>query len=503
MHQTLLALDQGTSSTRAILFDRRGKIIAQAQRAQTQTTRHDDLGWVEQEGEDIWQNTLSVCQEVLAQTEMAQVLGLGITNQRETLVTWDALTNQLLAPVIVWQDRRSADLCQHWIDQGLEPWVQKKTGLLLDPYFSATKMVWLLNHDSKLKALHEEKRLRFGTIDTFLLWRLTAGKAYATDVTNASRTLLMNLETQQWDPELLSFFKIYPESLPEIKACTADFGCTDPSLFGRALPICALIGDQQAALVGQACFTAGMAKSTYGTGCFVLMNTGAKPLYSQHRLLSTIAYSVKGELAYGLEGSIFAAGMCMQWLRDTFKLIENAGDSEAWARQIEDTQGVYLVPAFTGLGAPYWDPWARGAIIGLTRNTGMAHIIRAALEAVCYQTADLLNTMRLEGVVIQELRVDGGMTANTWLLQFLADILDCSIQRPQVIETTALGVAYLVGLQTGLYTSLSEISNLWAAEKIYQPQCSAEKRERLYQGWQEAVSRVLSSQTHLKPHAQR
>lgn len=497
MLQTLLAIDQGTSSTRAIIFDSRGHILAQAQimheHIKAISNDADVLGRVEQDGETIWHNTISVCKQVLTQTNSENLVAVGISNQRETLVTWDAKTHQLLAPVIVWQDRRSAVLCQQWIDAGLEPWIQQKTGLLLDPYFSATKMHWLLQHDAHLQDLLQQKRLRFGTIDTFLLWRLTGGKSYATDVTNASRTLLMNLQNQQWDEELLTFFKIDKSCLPEIKESTADFGIVDKSLFGRALPICALIGDQQAALVGQACFQPGMAKSTYGTGCFLLMNTGDKPVYSQHRLLTTIAYKAKGQVAYGLEGSIFVAGACMQWLRDTLKCIENAGDSEHWARQVEDTDGVYLVPAFTGLGAPYWDPWARGAIVGLTRHTGIAHIIRAALEAVCYQTADLLETMRLEGVVIRELRVDGGMTVNTWLLQFLADILNCVIKRPHVIETTALGAAYLAGLQAGVYDSLEAIAGLWHEEKTYHPHRTDVERDRLYRGWQQAVRRVLTT----------
>ena len=495
MLQTLLAIDQGTSSTRAIIFDSRGHILTQAQimHEHVKAVSDDDvLGRVEQDGETIWRHTVSVCKQVLSQASSEHIMAVGISNQRETLVTWDAETHQLLAPVIVWQDRRSAALCQQWIDAGLEPWVQQKTGLLLDPYFSATKMHWLLQHDAHLQNLLQQKRLRFGTMDTFLLWRLTRGKSYATDVTNASRTLLMNLQTQQWDEELLAFFKIDKSCLPEIKDSTADFGTIDKSLFGRDLPICALIGDQQAALVGQACFQPGMAKSTYGTGCFLLMNTGDKPVYSQHRLLTTIAYKAKGQLAYGLEGSIFVAGACMQWLRDTLKCIENAGDSEHWARQVQDTDGVYLVPAFTGLGAPYWDPWARGAIVGLTRHTGIAHIIRAALEAVCYQTSDLLGTMRLEGAVIRELRVDGGMTANTWLLQFLADILNCVIKRPHVTETTALGAAYLAGLQVGVYDSLEAIAKLWHEEKTYHPHMTETERDHLYQGWQQAVRRVLT-----------
>lgn len=495
MLKTILAIDQGTSSTRAIIFDTQGNILRISSHTHEQSSIVSDdnevLSLVEQDGEEIWRNTLSACREVCAESDINDIIAVGITNQRETLVTWDALTHELLAPVIVWQDRRSAELCQQWIDVGLEPWVQQKTGLLLDPYFSATKMVWLLQHDAKLQALAQQKRLRFGTIDTFLLWRFTAGKSYATDVTNASRTLLMNLQTLQWDEELLSFFNIDHSCLPEIKESTADFGTIEKELLGKALPISALIGDQQAALVGQACFKPGMAKSTYGTGCFLLINTGDKPVYSQHRLLTTVAYSAKGHRAYGLEGSIFAAGACMQWLQDTLKFIANANDAEHWAKQIEDTGGVYLVPAFTGLGAPYWDPWARGAIVGLTRHTGIAHIIRAALEAVCYQTADLLATMALEGAVIHELRVDGGMTVNTWLLQFLADILDCSIKRPHVIETTALGAAYLAGLQAGIYDDLQAIADLWHEEKSYQPAMTASKRDHLYQGWRLAVRRVL------------
>ncbi len=497
MPNTILAIDQGTSSTRAIIFDSRGNILRKAQLIHEQTSVINDdnevLSRVEQDGEEIWRNTLSVCREVCVGEAINNIVAVGITNQRETLVTWDAVTSELLAPVIVWQDRRSADLCLQWIDAGLESWVQQKTGLLLDPYFSATKMHWLLQHDAKLRTLAEQKRVRFGTIDTFLLWRLTGGKSYATDVTNASRTLLMNLQSLQWDEELLSFFGIDRSCLPEIKESTANFGTIEKELLGKALPIAAMVGDQQAALVGQACFEPGMAKSTYGTGCFLLINTGDKPVYSKHRLLTTVAYSAKGQCAYGLEGSIFAAGVCMQWLQDTLKFIENANDAEHWARQIDDTGGVYLVPAFTGLGAPYWDPWARGAIVGLTRHTGIAHIVRAALEAVCYQTADLLATMALEGAVIHELRVDGGMTVNTWLLQFLADILHCTIKKPQVIETTALGAAYLAGLQVGIYDNLQAIADLWHEEKTYHPEMTASKREHLYQGWRQSVRRVLTT----------
>lgn len=495
MPKTILAIDQGTSSTRAIIFDSRGNIVKMSAHTHGQSSmvgaESEVLGLVEQDGEEIWKNTLHACREVCADDHIDNVVAVGITNQRETLATWDAETHELLAPVIVWQDRRSADLCKQWIEAGLEPWVQQKTGLLLDPYFSATKMHWLLQNNTHLQSLIQQKRLRFGTIDTFLLWRLTGGKSYATDVTNASRTLLMNLRTLQWDEELLSFFGIDRSCLPEIQESTADFGVIEKELLGKALPITAMVGDQQAALVGQACFQPGMAKSTYGTGCFLLIHTGDKPVYSQHRLLTTVAYSAKGERAYGLEGSIFAAGVCMQWLRDTLKFIDNANDAEHWARQMDDTGGVYLVPAFTGLGAPYWDPWARGAIVGLTRHTGIAHIIRAALEAVCYQTADLLATMSLEGANINELRVDGGMTANTWLLQFLADILNCTIKKPHVIETTALGAAYLAGLQAGIYENLQAIAALWSEEKSYQPEMTVSKRDRLYQGWRLAVRRVL------------
>ncbi len=496
MTQTLLAIDQGTSSTRAIVFAPDGHIVAEAQlehgQSNTVTDQDEAMGCVEQDGEEIWRNTIAVCQQVLAQVNINEVLAIGITNQRETLVTWHADSGELLAPVIVWQDRRSAQLCQQWLQRGLESWFQEKTGLLIDPYFSATKIAWLLESRADLRELFQQKKLRFGTIDTFLLWCLTGGKSYATDVTNASRTLLMNLQTQHWDKDLLAFFKIDTHCLPEIKDCTADFGVTMPGLFSKSLPICAMIGDQQAALVGQACFDKGMAKSTYGTGCFLLVNTGDKPVYSKNRLLTTIAYRVKGQLAYGLEGSIFVAGACMQWLRDTLKLIHDAGESETFAKQIEDTEGVYLVPAFTGLGAPYWDPWARGAIVGLTRTTGIAHIIRAALEAVGYQTADLLRLMRLEGAAMTQLRVDGGMTVNGWLLQFLADILNCSIERPKVIETTALGAAYLAGLQIGVYESFAEIASLWHADTVYHSKMNDAKRDKLYQGWQQAVKKVLT-----------
>jgi glycerol kinase len=491
MKQYILALDQGTTSTRAILFTKEGTIFAFEQQSLQQYFPQD--GWVEHDAEEIWQTSLTVLQKVLQKIPTAQVAALGITNQRETTIVWDKQTGKPLHRAIVWQDRRTATYCQQLVDDGYEKLIQQKTGLLIDPYFSATKLRWLLDNIPDAKKLLQEQRLAFGTVDSFLLWKLTNGKQHATDATNASRTLLFNIHTQQWDEELLKLFDVPQSILPEVKDSSADFGIAD--INGVPLQIGAMIGDQQAAAVGQACFAPGMVKSTYGTGCFVLVNTGEKAVQSQNRLLTTTAYRLNNKVTYALEGSIFVAGAAVQWLRDTLKLIHSAQDSETLAAKTKNTGGVYLVPAFTGLGAPYWDPLARGAILGLTRDSGVEHIVRAALESVCYQTRDLLEAIQADWKSeLISLRVDGGMVANDWLMQFLADILNIKIERPRITETTALGAAFLAGLQSGIYSSLDSITSFWQLQKTFYPQMDEIQRQQLYEGWLQAVHRVCAPQ---------
>ncbi|WP_373092095.1 glycerol kinase GlpK [Zhongshania sp.] len=491
MTQTyVLAIDQGTTSSRAIVFNNRGEACGLGQEEFSQHYPED--AWVEHDPEEIWQTTLNSCRKALAAAGLtaSAVAGIGITNQRETTVIWDRKTGKAIYPAIVWQDRRTAKQCAELKSQGVEGLVSQRTGLLLDPYFSGTKVAWLLDNVEGARRRAEAGELAFGTIDSFLLWRLTGGEQHATDATNASRTLLFNIHKQQWDAELLELFNIPQTLLPEVKDSCDDYGRCMSDLFGSAIPICALIGDQQAATVGQACFKPGMVKSTYGTGCFVVLNTGAKALSSKHRLLTTVAYRIKGEVSYALEGSIFVAGAAVQWLRDGLHLIGSASETQPLAESVASSNGVYMVPAFTGLGAPYWDPDARGAILGLTRDTGIAHIARAALESVCYQTRDLLEAMRGDGADFATLRVDGGMVANDWVVQRLADMLDCRCERPLVSETTALGAAYLAGLQLGVYTSLEEIAALWQCEGGFDPAMKEVDRARRYTGWKSAVTRV-------------
>lgn len=484
----LLAIDQGTTSTRAIVFDRSGAKLGTHQLELPQSFPGD--GWVEHDALRIWADTQACVRGALAasQKTAGQIDALGITNQRETTVIWHRATGQPIAPAIVWQDRRTADFCASHADRS--DWLASKTGLLLDPYFSATKIAWLLDHVPGARTKAEAGELAFGTIDSWLLWNLTGGKIHATDATNASRTALFNIHSQQWDDALLAFFKLPRTLLPEVRDSAADYGYTEPQLFGHAIPIRGIAGDQQAALIGQACFTPGMAKSTYGTGCFVVLNTGHRCVRSANRLLSTVAYRLNGQTSYALEGSIFVAGAAVQWLRDAVHLIKSAGETEALARSLPDSQGVYLVPAFTGLGAPYWDPQARGAIFGLTRDTGLAHIVRAALESVAYQTRDLLEAMAADSLAPTELRVDGGMVINDWLMQFLADALQLTVVRPEVTETTALGAAFLAGLGAGVYASLDELATLWAEQRCFEPALAVNESRRLYEGWQHAIARV-------------
>ena len=491
MAQHILAIDQGTTSSRAILFDAHGQPLHSAQAEFKQYFPQD--GWVEHDGEEIWSSTLAVCQQVLAKSNLsaADIRAIGITNQRETTLLWDAESGKLLHPAIVWQDRRTADFCQQLKEAGHEAQVTERTGLLIDPYFSGTKLRWLLDNVPGARQQAEQGKLRFGTVDSFLLWRLTGGQVHRTDATNASRTLLFNIHSQQWDQALLELLDIPASLLPEVMDSAADFGNTDPGLFGASIPIAGMAGDQQAALIGQACFQPGMVKSTYGTGCFMVMNTGTTPVSSSNRLLTTVAYRLKGETTYAIEGSIFIAGATIQWLRDGLKLIHSAGETEAMAEQTGDQCGVYLVPAFTGLGAPYWDPKARGAIFGLTRDTGIAEIVTAGLQSVCFQTRDLLDAMTADGASsTAALRVDGGMVVNNWVVQALSNILGVPVDRPKVTETTALGVAYLAGLQTGLFDSLEAIAEHWQCERAFIPAMPSAKRDELYKGWLDAIRRV-------------
>ncbi|MGK0248416.1 MAG: glycerol kinase [Oleispira sp.] len=495
MSRYLLAIDQGTTSSRAIVFDLDGHIIASSQQEFSQIFPQD--GWVEHDPEEIWRTTEETCREAIkkASLQARDILSIGITNQRETTVVWDKVTGTPIYNAIVWQDRRTAGLCQQFKqkEEGLVETLTAKTGLLLDPYFSASKIAWILDNVEGARTRGEAGELLFGTIDTFLLWRLTGGKQHATDATNASRTLLFNIHSNEWDQELLDLFNVPANLLPEVRDCAADYGHTKADLFGAEIAIGGMAGDQQAALIGQACFTPGMAKSTYGTGCFMIMNTGDQALQSKNRLLTTIGYRISGKTTYALEGSIFMAGATIQWIRDGLQLISNAKESQSLAEETGADNSVYMVPAFTGLGAPYWDPEARGAIFGLARDTGIKEIVTAGLQAVCYQTRDLLQAMAQDGVSPSSLRVDGGMVVNDWLVQFLADTLGITIERPQVTETTALGVAYLAGIQAGVFDSLEQVADLWHNEAKFEPSMPEEARERLYAGWLEAVSKVLGN----------
>jgi glycerol kinase len=492
MTQYILSIDQGTTSSRALLFDAKGGHKATSQCEFKQYFPND--GWVEHDPEDIWMTTLDVCKKVIAQESgsLNGIVGIGITNQRETTIVWDRRTGVPIYRAIVWQDRRTAEFCQQLKDRGVEKSISEKTGLLVDPYFSASKIRWILENIEGARERAERGELAFGTVDSFLLWRLTGGLSHATDATNASRTSLFNIHTQEWDDELLELFEIPRSMLPEVKDCSADFGMTDPLLFGLSLPVLGMIGDQQSALVGQACFTPGMVKSTYGTGCFMIANTGEQPLVSENRLLTTVAYRLNGKVCYALEGSIFVAGAAVQWLRDGVKLITHASETSELAKEVGYNNKVYLVPAFTGLGAPYWDPNARGALFGLTRDTGIAEIVTAGLQSVCYQTRCLLVAMEKDGAAIKALRVDGGMAINDWVMQFLSDILNVRVDRPKVVETTALGAAFMVGLQAGIYSSTDDIAALWQLERSFLPEISINEGQDLYDGWLDAVRRVIS-----------
>ena len=495
----VLAIDQGTTSSRAILFDADLAPGASAQQEFAQI--YPASGWVEHDPEDIWQSVLATCRAAIAKGGLSarDIAAIGITNQRETVVLWDRATGKPLHNAIVWQDRRTADLCARLKADGHEAMVQEKTGLLLDPYFSGTKLAWLLDHVEGARARAEAGELAFGTIDSWLIWKLTGGAVHATDATNAARTLLYNIREGRWDAAICALLNIPESLLPDVRDCAADYGTTDPALLGGAIPIMGVAGDQQAATIGQACFQPGMMKSTYGTGCFALLNTGDTLVRSANRMLGTIAYQLDGKTTYALEGSIFIAGAVVQWLRDGLKIIDSATQTQALAEAADPGQQLYLVPAFTGLGAPYWDPECRGAIFGLARNSGPAEFARAALESVGYQTRDLWEAMAADWraetgkeLGAATLRVDGGMSASDWTMQFLADILGAPVDRPRVLETTALGAAWLAGMRAGIYPDQAGFAATWALDRNFAPAMDDATRSARYAGWKDAISRTLS-----------
>lgn len=497
MSSHILAIDQGTTSSRAMIFRADTSIVAVAQQEFPQ--HFPASGWVEHEPDDIWQSTLATCREAMQKANVAasDIAAIGITNQRETTVVWDRATGRAIHRAIVWQDRRTADACAQLKADGLEPEISARTGLIIDPYFSGTKVAWLLDHVPGARARAERGELLFGTVDSYLLWRLTGGKVHATDATNASRTLLFNIHTGEWDDTLLQMLRVPRSMLPEVKDSSAHFGDSAAELFGGAIAIRGIAGDQQAATIGQACFAPGMMKSTYGTGCFALLNTGTTAVTSHNKLLTTIAYQLNGQRTYALEGSIFVAGSAVQWLRDGLKMIANAAESGPLADRSDPAQSVYLVPAFVGLGAPYWNPRVRGGLFGLTRNTGPAELAHAALESVCYQTHDLWAAMRADwpdaASANTVLRVDGGMAVSDWTMQRLADLLDAPVDRPVIQETTALGAAYLAGLSAGVYPEPARFADSWRLERRFKPNMSAATRTRKLKGWAAAVRGVLAS----------
>jgi glycerol kinase len=493
--QYILSIDQGTTSSRGVLFDENYEIISIGQNEFTQF--FPDSGWVEHDPEEIWTSTLESCRSAIKQSKIDpnQIRAIGITNQRETTVVWDKETGMPIYNAIVWQDRRTSDYCQSLRSLGHESLVNQKTGLLLDPYFCATKIAWILDNVDGAREKANKGGLLFGTIDCFLMWRLSNQKIHSTDATNACRTLLYNIHEGCWDKDLLDLFNVPASMLPEVYDNAADFGVADESIFGSEIAIAASIGDQPSALVGQACFHPGMVKSTYGTGCFVLINTGYEPVKSNNKLLTTLAFQVNGKTCYALEGSIFIAGAAVQWLRDGLKFIESAEQSETLAMKADDSQDVYLVPAFVGLGAPHWDPDCRGALFGMTRNTGPAEITKATLESVCYQTSDLLSAISkdLGESKLSAIRVDGGMAASNWTMQMLSDLVELPVDRPKNLETTALGAAYLAGMQVGIYPPMDEFSESWQSESQFNSKMKEELRERKLAGWKDAVRRTLSN----------
>lgn len=486
----ILSIDQGTTSSRAIVFALNGSQIANAQQEFTQ--HYPANGWVEHDPEEIWASTLDACKVVIEQANNkgVKIACIGITNQRETTLVWNRETGQTIYPAIVWQDRRTAQYCDNILPE--QENVRAKTGLLLDPYFSASKVKWILDEVEGARNLASKGKLAFGTIDTFLIWRLTKGKSHVTDSTNASRTNLFNIHTQDWDDELLELFNIPRNILPSVLDCADDFGVTESSVLGQSIPISGVAGDQQAALIGQSCFKPGDLKSTYGTGCFALLNTGEQAVMSDHKLLTTVAYRLKGTTTYALEGAIFTAGANIQWLRDGIGVLQHAKQSQVLAESLDYDHGVFLVPGFAGLGAPHWNPNARASLFGMTRATGPAHFARAALEAVCYQTHELLSAMQADGMPSTNVWVDGGMVGNDWLCQFLADILQVEVQRPKIMESTALGAAYLAGLQNNLYADLDDIASQKPIDRTFKPELGDKIRLRLLNKWQMAVDATLA-----------
>jgi glycerol kinase len=489
----LLTIDEGTTSTRTIIYDHLAHEVASAQQEFSQ--HFPQPGWVEHDPEEIWTAVSAVTAEAMQKSgaSAADITGIGITNQRETTLIWDRESGRCIYNAIVWQDRRAAAACDTLKADGAEAMVTEKTGLRLDPYFSATKIAWILENVAGARKLAENGELAFGTIDSFLLWRLSSGQVHATDASNASRTLLFNIHTQQWDEELLALFGIPANMLPEVHDCAHEYGIANCDALGGRVPILGIAGDQQAALIGQAGFERGMVKSTYGTGCFVLANTADEALLSKNQLLTTVASRLDGKVSYGLEGSVFVAGSAMQWLRDELQLIDSASDSEAIAVRTGVVDDVYVVPAFTGLGAPYWDPYARGAILGLTRGSGREQIVTATLQAIAYQTRDLIDAMVHDGIAPAVIRVDGGMVHNDWFLQFLADILDTPVERPVNIESTALGAAYLAGLCAGVFDSTMTVAKMWTSDRLFEPAMQDDRRQLLLDGWAAAIGRVSSN----------
>jgi len=494
MGKYILAIDQGTSSSRTVVYDHAICVVASAQQEFPQI--YPQPGWVEHDPEAIWKSVRAVTEKAMADlgATAGDITAIGITNQRETTLVWDRESGECVYNAIVWQDRRTAEACRSLKNEGLESVVAAKTGLRLDPYFSATKLAWILDNVEGIRERAESGKLAFGTIDCFLLWRLTKGASHATDASNASRTLLFNIHSQQWDDELLEIFDIPRALLPEVKDCAADFGSATDSCLGGSVPVLGIAGDQQAALIGQAGFDFGMTKSTYGTGCFVIANTGQNALASQNKLLSTVAMRLNGEVTYGLEGSVFVAGSAIQWLRDEMKIIQSAPETESIARQTGIVDDVVVVPAFAGLGAPYWDPDARGAIIGLSRGSGGDRIVTATLQAVAYQTHDLIRSMAEDGISPGVIRVDGGMVQNDWFLQFLADVLDIPVERPVNVESTVLGAAYLAAFGAGVLQSTEQVSDYWQCQSRFDPAMSSDQREQLLNGWGAAVSRIRTNE---------
>ncbi len=490
MAQYIMALDAGTTSNRCILFDQQGRICSAAQKEFTQL--FPQPGWVEHNAHELWATQLGVAAEAMGKigATAADIAAIGITNQRETTIVWDKATGEPVCNAIVWQCRRTSAYCDQLRNQGLTETIRQKTGLVLDAYFSGTKLKWILDNIPGARQRAERGELLFGTVETWLIWKLTGGRVHVTDYSNASRTMLFNINTLTWDQDILDLLDIPASLLPTPLPSSQVYGVTDPSFLGGAIPIAGAAGDQQAALFGQTCFAPGQAKNTYGTGCFLLMNTGAAPVFSRNGLVTTVAWGLDGAVSYALEGSIFVAGAAIQWLRDELRLIDSAADSEYHAGKVQDTNGCYVVPAFTGLGAPYWDQYARGAIVGLTRGVNKNHIIRATLESIAYQVGDVLEAMRADsGIALTELKVDGGASANNVLMQLQADILQTVVHRPQCVETTALGAAYLAGLAVGYWSGTDDVLRNWAVDRTFTPSISRQKRDGMVQGWHRAVSR--------------